>query len=290
MTFAAFALAAGLLLLAVLALLLWPLLRDDAAASPGGRREANLAVLRDEMRELERARDEGALAADGFEQAKLELQRRLLEETAPEPPAPGGPAPGGRRTALALIVALPLAAVGGYALLGTPQALNPAPAAAHASAGPQEMEAMLAGLVKKLEANPDDWRGWVMLARSYRTLGRFDAAAQAYARAEPHLAAADLLAEYAEALALSKGGDFAGKPDALLARALAIDPEEPQALFVAGAAALRRQDYAAAIAHWNRVLPKLAPDSDIARDLREALDHARRGLEEKAASNEKAKP
>ena len=99
----AFLVAAGALLIIVIAILLRPLLRaSNAAALSVDRRRANLSILREELRELERNRDDGALSEDDFEQARRELQRRLLEETtATEKSTPPKSASGGRSAAIA---------------------------------------------------------------------------------------------------------------------------------------------------------------------------------------------
>ncbi|MFT3962399.1 c-type cytochrome biogenesis protein CcmI [Propionivibrio sp.] len=270
-----FLLAAGLLLLAVLAILLRPLLRKDAATSAVDRRQANLDILRDELRELERSRAEGSLNESDFEQARRELQRRLLEEVEPadRPARVAAPAAGGKRTALALLIAVPLAAAAGYAALGTPQGLDPAHTQARMS--PQEIDALLQRLVDRLKANPDDMQGWVILARSYKALGRSAESAEAFGRAEAALDGdAVLLAEYAEALAEARG-KFAGKPDELIARALKANPDEAMALFVAGQSANERRDYAAVVDYWGRLLLKVEPDSQDARTLGAAVDQAK---------------
>ena len=79
-----------------------------------------------------------------------------------------------------LLFALPLLAAGGYAWLGQPQALDPMQAQARVD--PQQIEDMLDKLKARLKAQPDDLKGWVMLARSYKTLGRYEEAASAYAQ------------------------------------------------------------------------------------------------------------
>jgi cytochrome c-type biogenesis protein CcmI len=105
-----FILASALLVLVVLGILLPPLWRTPKPAKTVNRGEANLDIFRDQMRELERDHDEGILTDADLKQAKSELQRRLLDEVHPEtvPQAMSG----GRQTALALLIALPLAATG----------------------------------------------------------------------------------------------------------------------------------------------------------------------------------
>ena len=273
---AAFLLAASGLLAVVLCLLVRPLLsrHPDAVRRPDPR-EAAIDVLRAELRELEASRDRGELDAHGFGQAQHELKRRLLDEAGAAPgtatPATSGSS---RLTALFLAILLPLAAAGGYALLGTPQALDPHPRLA--GAGASEMDAMVERLAGRLDAHPDDPRGWIMLARSYKALGRFAESAQAFGRAGSALDDEPLLlAEYAEVLVRHRG-TFSGKPDELISRALALAPDEPQVLFLAGAAANERGDFSAMADFWGRLLPQLEPGSDDARAIEAAIDEARK--------------
>ena len=268
----AFIVAAALLLVAVLAIVLPPLWRASRTSGSVERSEANLAIFRDQLAELERERHDGSLAEADFAQARAELQRRLLDEveTAAAAPPQGS---GSRTTALALLVLLPLAAAAGYALLGTPRALDPLQRQARMA--PQQIEELLAGLVEKLKKNPDDAKGWVMLARSYRALERYTEAADAYGQAGALVDQdAGLLAEYAEALSQASGGSLQGKPGELIARALRINPNESQALLLAGAAASERQDFAVAAEHWSRLLAQLEAGSDEAQTLTAAVNKA----------------
>ena len=268
-----FLLAAVLLVLVILAILLPPLLRMPKASSAVDRREANLAIFRDQLSELERDRNEGALVEADYDQAKSELQRRLLDEVQPET-NPQKQTRGGRKTALALLIAIPLAAAAGYLILGKPQALDPMQTQARIS--PQQIEAMLDKLVEKLKKNPDDPKGWVMLARSYKALGRYVESAEAYSHGGALVEGnAVLLADYAEVLGQLNGGNFEGKPSDLIARALKIDPDEPQALFLAGAAATDRRDFAAVADYWGRLVVQLEPGSEEAVALQAAVAKAR---------------
>lgn len=271
-----FVVFATLLVVATIALLLPALLRKPKVVNAGDRREANLAIFRDQLAELERERAEGSLDATDFEQARSELQRRLLEEVQPDAPtAPTAPVrPAGRRTAIVLVIALPLLAAAGYLVLGNPRGLDPMQT--QATISPQQIEGMLGKLVERLKQNPDDAQGWVMLARSYKVLGRFPEAAEAYSHAGALLDAdAALLADYAEVLSQTQGGNLRGKPAELIARALQIAPDEPQALLLAGAEASDRQDFAGAAKYWERLLAQLEPGSEEAQTLEAAIAKAR---------------
>ena len=280
-----FILFAALLIVAVIAILLPPLLRAPKQSAGADHREANLAIFRDQLAELERERDNGALDLADFEQAQNELQRRLLDEVQPRASAPSEARPG-RKTALALLVVLPLAAAGGYALLGNQQALDPLQRQARIT--PQQIEGMVAGLVEKLKANPDDSKGWLMLARSYKVLERFPQAADAYSRAGALVNQdAALLADYAEVLSRATGGELQGKPGELIDQALKIDPDEPQALLLAGAAASERRQFTAAADYWARLLAQLEPGSQEAKTIAAAVDRAR-AIAAQTASGEPA--
>jgi cytochrome c-type biogenesis protein CcmH len=272
-----FALFAALLVLAVLAIIVPSQWRASRAQRTLDRRAANLGIFRDQLAELDRDHRAGLLASADFDQAKSELQRRLLEEVddpdsgPAEPPAPMPR--GARRTALALLVVVPLAALAGYLLLGNPDALDPPRRQARVS--PQQIDEMLVKLETRLKTNPDDAKGWVMLARSYKALSRYAESAEAYRRAGK-LVDNDpaLLADYAEALA-QVAGSLEGKPLELIARALKLDPGEPQSLFLAGAAASDRQDYAAVAEYWGRLQSQLDPASPDGQAISEAVDKAR---------------
>ncbi|OFA03206.1 tetratricopeptide repeat protein [Duganella sp. HH101] len=169
---------------------------------------------------------------------------------------------------------VPLLAVSLYALLGTPAALErpsePALAAASpgAAVGPEQVEAMVARLAARLAKEPNDANGWRMLARSYETLRRFDQAADAYRHLlalEP--ATPELLVDYAVVLGMTLNTSLAGEPEALIARALAIDPNHIQALALSGSAALERGDYASAVKPWKKILALVPADSDIGKSI-----------------------
>jgi cytochrome c-type biogenesis protein CcmH len=287
--------AAALLLVAVLALLLLPLWRAPKVSRAADRRHVNLAIFRDQLAELERDRSDGTLADRDFEQAKAELQRRLLEDVQPETVATTASSaePGSRKTALALLVAIPLLATVGYALLGNPRALDPLQTQTRVST--PQMEEMLSKLVAKLKKNPDDAKGWVMLARSYKALERLPEAADAYSHASALVDQdASMLSDYAEILSQMNGGKLQGKPSELIDRALKIDPEDPQSLFMAGVAAGERSDFTVAADYWSRLLAKLEPGSEDYSTLEDYIAKARQAagqspVAEKKPGNE-AKP
>lgn len=268
-----FIIAAALLTLVVLGLLLHPLLRRKPA-STATQRQLNAAIYRDQLGELERDYTDGALSSDDYTHDREELQRRLLEDAA-EAEMPLAASANGKVTALVLAVLLPIAAAGLYAWLGAPEALKPVAVQQH-SPSEAELERMVVSLAAKLEKNPDDFNGWIMLGRSYKAFGRFDEAVKALEHAMPAIEKdAALLAIYADALAAQAGGNLEGKPRQVIERALKLDPDSTMALDLAGTAAYNRRDFGVAAGYWERLL-KLAPaDSEYAKSLAAGIAEAR---------------
>jgi cytochrome c-type biogenesis protein CcmH len=191
---------------------------------------------------------------------------------------PAGPTPRPDRdwSPIAVGLLLPAAAVALYAAIGTPQAVLAPPAVADAPAiGPAQIEAMVNRLAERLKTEPDDVEGWRMLAHSYETLRRFDAAVEAYR----HLIAlepnnANGLTDAAVALGMALNQDLSGEPERLIDRALAINPNHVQALALKGSAAYERGDYAQAIPPWKRILAMVPQDSDMARSIGASVEKA----------------
>lgn len=278
-------LIAALALLAVTALLLLPpLLRrpqsDHGAGDATAQREVNQAILRDQLAELEQEQAEGSLESADFLQARDELKRRILEETASADAARQVGSNGPSRTAAIVTLLLLLAgASAGYALLGNPLALDPAQRQAQQQGpamSPEQIQAMVEKLAARMEQNPDDEQGWVMLARSYKVMGRPADAAKAYAKGEKLVATdASLLADYAEVLAMSSETGIKGKPAQLVQQALKLDPNNGHALFLAGAAAMESGQPAQAADYWEKVLPQVDPGSELHTLLKDNIDKIR---------------
>jgi cytochrome c-type biogenesis protein CcmH len=279
-----FIVAAALLALTAVAVLMRPFIgrrRNDAGTT---RQALNTAIYRDQLAELERDRAAGSLADAEFLQSTAELERRLLQDASvAESPASALHAPKSLIVTLALLI--PVCASLLYGWLGNPEAQREQPQAPAHSVTAGQMEEMVAKLAARLEKNPEDLQGWVMLARSYKAIGKFDLAEKAYARLGGALQQdAGMLAEYADVLAMVADGNLEGKPQAMLDKALKLDPDNPLALELGGYSAFRRNLPAEAIRYWERLLKQLPPDSDHARQVSEAIAQARGATGAKAAT------
>jgi cytochrome c-type biogenesis protein CcmH len=263
---------AALLLALTFLILLVPYWRRGRGRTAASRQQLNAAIYRDQMAELDRDLAAGSLAEADHRQAKEELQSRLLEDSAESERGPVKPAYP-KRTLAVLAVLMPMAAAGLYLLLGNPEGLKPAIPQHQVTA--DEVERMVTGLAARLEKEPENLEGWVMLARSYRVMRRFPDAAKAYGRAgalvdnDPKL-----LAEYADAL-IAASGSFEGKPVELVGRALKLDPNNVQARWLSGTAFFERGRYAEAVAEWERLQKLLPPGSEDAQALAGSIEEAR---------------
>ena len=275
--------AIGTLLIALtVALLTLPLWRRNARAESA--HGATLSALRAQLEQLSALKQSGVLGATQYEEARLALERRIIEAVVSAPKANGTAAPAFSRPLLLGLGAFVCAvAVAGYAWLGTPQGLDAtltaataAPAAAAPPITTEQVEAMIEKIVARLKEKPDDVDGWAMLGRAYAMLGRHEQAAPALKQAVALLGDnAVLLTDYADALAMANGANLEGEPSRLIDKALGIDPSNLKALSLAGTIAFNRKDYAGAIRHWEKMV-QLEPDSELAQQIRGGIDEARR--------------
>ncbi|MCX7163324.1 MAG: c-type cytochrome biogenesis protein CcmI [Rhodocyclales bacterium] len=267
-----FYLAAATLVVVALALLLRPWWRTGRGLAGADVLPAlNAAIHRDRLGELERDHSNGTLSDADLSEAKEELQRQLLDDTAATERVLA--AGSGRGSAIAIAILLPLIAVAMYALLGSPAAVLPAQEQAHRANA--DMDQLVVKLEKKLEQNPDNPEGWAMLARSYKSMGRWDDAERAFVRIGPDInRSAELLAEYAEMLAQRSNG-FDDRSRKMIQQALALEPNNMLALFMGGTEAFAGGRHGEAAALWERLLPQLEPGGEDARMIESRIAEAR---------------
>ena len=252
-----FWLLAAAMLLVALALLLPALL--GGGREGGVRRDAlNIALFRDQLTELEADHAEGNLTEEQLAAAKRELQRELLDEVDGSETA-ATVQPRGRLAAPLVGLLVPLLAIALYLQLGQSHLLTEegqaelaqAQQAAHDMAN---VDGMVQQLAARLQQDPDNLEGWQMLGRSLLAMQRYPDAARAFAQTiriggeQP-----DLLADYAEALAMASDGQLIGDPLELVDRVLAMQPMHEKGLWLGGIAAFQRSDFGAALDYWGRL-------------------------------------
>jgi cytochrome c-type biogenesis protein CcmH len=263
-----FLIAAAVAVALVLVLLLRPFLWKSAS-SQASHRQINTAIYREQLARLEQDLTDGTLSQQDYANARAELQRRALEDTKEEDAVATLHAP--RRTLVTVALLVPLAAAGLYAFIGNPGSMSPAGHGGQAVSD-MDVERMVTALAAKLEKDPGNQKGWALLARSYKAMGRGEEAERAFERAGSFIDDdAQMLAHYADAAASNAGGKFAGKPAMLIDKALKVDPNNGMALWLAGTAALETNNYAKALETWQKLAAMLPPDSEDARMLQGAI-------------------
>lgn len=127
---------------------------------------------------------------------------------------------------------------------------------------------MVDSLAKKMNDNPDDPKGWILLARSQNALGRYTEAVAAYERAIQLVPNDSLvLADYADVLVAAKNGRFDGKPYEIILKALKLDQNNMKALALAGTAEMRLGNRPASLKYWQKLQTLVVKDSEDYREV-----------------------
>ena len=260
----------ALMTAAAVFVVLWPLGRARLANGAGG----DVAVYRDQMRELERDRSAGLIGTAEADAARVEISRRLLAAADAQQQAPPVSLASWRRrsTAVAAGLALPLGAIALYLALGFPS-LPDQPLAARTN-GPdgRSLAAMVAHVEDHLERNPQDGRGWEVIGPVYMRLGRFDDAVKARRNAMRILGpSAAREGDLGEALMAAANGVVTADAKAAFDRALALDGRDPRAKFFVGLAAQQDGNTAQAAAIWHDLLAQAPADAPWAHVVQESL-------------------
>jgi len=266
-----FFIAAFLLLALVLFLLLRPFIFSGKGEETS-RRQMNAAIYREELDKLVAEHAAGLINADEYEMSHAEMRQRLFQDTSEEDDR--SVMGSSKKVVIGLCVFIVLLSSAMYFSLG--DVIRIAQYNEQRPTTQAGVEKMVAEFALKMEKDPGNLKGWAMLARSYRILGRNQDAANAYARAGSFINDdPELLAEYADTLASVSNGNFSGKPLALINQALKIDPNNLLALWLSGSASFAAQNYKAAVQAWERLANQLPPGSEEARAIQGSIAEAR---------------
>ncbi len=265
-----FWIVAALLIAAALLFLLPPLAQKKSETTKLKRKEINVLLFKDQVAELESDLSNGTITQDQFDQAKHDLERSLLEDVSGEEatePAESKYEALGNKSAIAVAVFVPVVAIILYMQLGSgEQGLRPEEAqmAQRTEGHEGTLEEQIRKLQDHLQTNPDDIEGWTMLARSYYFLKNYQAASETFNRAAAltNEGDANVLADYADALAMAQGRNMQGRPYELVKKALQVEPFHQKALWLAGTAAYQVQDYASALQYWEKLITLFPEGTD----------------------------
>lgn len=251
---------AGLVLLA-LALIVPPLLRKTPLPDDD-HRQRNIKIARQRLAELRQQLQDGVLDQVQFDEQYAELQL-MLNDDLQASEAGKAPERQGRWIIPILLVLLPMLSLLLYVSLGDINALSKVELQQTQVKAAENMAAMMDKLRQRLQQQPDDVEGWVMLGRSYGFLQQYQNAADAFARADKLKPDdVEIMLQYANNLAMARGGSMKGEPEQLIARVIEKAPDNANALWLAGMAMAEAGDFAKAKQYWQKLLQLLPPDAE----------------------------
>jgi cytochrome c-type biogenesis protein CcmH len=247
----------ALMTAAVMFSVLWPLRRAQRELGAG----SNLAVYRDQLAEIKRDRLSGLIGEAEAKAAHVEVSRRLLAAAdAAEVQSQNSPATDSlhrrRMAAFITLLGLPIGTFALYLLVGSPnEPAQPLAARLNTPMEKRSLPALVAKVEDHLAQNPQDGRGWQVLAPIYMRTGRFDDAIKAWRNTLRLMGeTADAQADLGEALVGAANGVVTAEAASAFDRALALDAHNVKALFFTGLSAEQdgKRDRAAAI--WRDLL------------------------------------
>ncbi len=256
-----FAVLTGVAVLAVLV----PLTRTRTAGHVAARtgQQSDVAVYKDQMREIDADLARGVIDETEAGAARAEVGRRLLAADRAAKRAGGAAKPLPRVVVAAVIVLVPAISLGTYLWLGSPDLPGqPLSARLDRPAQEQDVDILVARVEEHLARDPEDGRGWEVLAPVYMRLGRFDESVRAWANALRLLgSSAEREANFGEALVAARDGVVTEEARDAFARALKLDPDAPKARFFVAIAAEQDGDTETAKRLWHALLADSAPDA-----------------------------
>lgn len=250
---------AGLTLAATAAALL-PLAKSPAAIADAGGND--IEVYKDQLRELEQDSARGLIGGDEAGAARIEISRRILK-AASSGDSKSNAHPAAAKMAVATVVLVPVLAWGAYFAAGSPHMPDqPIAMRMQAPAENAPIDVLLAKTEAHLAANPEDGRGWDVIAPVYLRLGQFDKAVGAFERAiKINGPAFRSEIGLAEALAGRNGGMIGPDSEAAFRRAALLEPGNPQPAIMLATAKAQRGEMAAAKTDFESILGKAPSDA-----------------------------
>ena len=267
-----FLLIVSVLILIAFLLILPPLWRKQTVQE-ADLDQRNIAIAQHRLAELKENRLSGGLSQEQYEEQLADLEQALSDDLEIKSHVTAAQSQG-RWVIYVLALGIPLLAGSLYFTLGNYQAISHS---AEMSVDPEalkleEINKMVGGLAEKMKANPDDAKGWLMLGRSYKALDQFPKAVDAFANAYRLLGdQAEVMLLYADAIAYANDKNLAGKPTELVFKALALEPDNMNALWLGGMAKAQQGDPAAAIKLWKKLETLLPPNSEPLQEIQDLL-------------------
>lgn len=269
-----FLLIAGCLVLLAGLFILPPLWRQRSIAT-AAIDERNIAIAKHRLAELTEQLQANVLNQAQYDEQRAELELALSDDLSIQAQTQTFSAQG-RWMSVCLMVLIPVLAASLYALLGNFQAINPTPEmlARNEPAMPNQetINKMVNGLAEKMQTDPNNAEGWLMLGKSYKYLQQYPKAADAFEKAYKLLGdKPEVMLQYADALSYINDEQVSGKVADLAFKALALEPENPNALWLAGMAKAQAGEFLAAKKLWTKLAATLPEGSEALQETQNLL-------------------
>jgi cytochrome c-type biogenesis protein CcmH len=233
----------------------------------GAQREQNIFIANEQLKELEDRFEQGEIESEDYQSTRDELEQSLFIDIKDSDEVLNDTdSKSSFLSAVFIALLIPVIAISVYLKEGNlafTKALDSKQAAAKVindkvprkADGTPDIDTMIAGLQKKMEANPNNAKGWSMLGRSYMVVKRYPDAAKAYEHAlklKPK--SVDIMLAVADSLAMVNNGEIKGRPNKLIEEAIKLEPNNVTALWLGGMAARQQKDHLLAVKRWQKVL------------------------------------
>jgi cytochrome c-type biogenesis protein CcmH len=267
-----FLLIVSVLILIAFLLILPPLWRKQTVQA-ADLDQRNIQIAQHRLAELKENRRLGGLSQAQYEEQLADLEQALSDDLDIKSHVSSAKSQG-RWVVYLLVLGIPLLAGSLYLSLGNYQAISHS---AEMAVDPDtlklaEINKMVEGLAEKMKNNPDDAQGWLMLGRSYKFQQQYSKAVDAFANAYRLLGdQAEVMLLYADAIAYANDKNLAGKPAELIFKALALEPDNMNALWLGGMTKMQQGDAVAAIKLWKKLAALLPPGSDSQKEIQDLL-------------------
>ena len=267
-----FLLIVSVLILIAFLLILPPLWRKQSVQA-ANLDQRNILIAQHRLAELRENRLSGGLSQAQYDEQLADLEQALSDDLDIKNYTTSAKSQG-RWIVYVLVLGVPLLAGSLYLTLGNYQAISHS---AEMAVDPDtlklaEINKMVDGLAEKLKKNPDDAQGWLMLGRSYKFQEQYPKAVDAFANAYRLLGdQAEVMLLYADAIAYANDKNLTGKPSELVFKALALEPDNLNALWLGGMAKAQQGDPVNAIKLWKKLTALLPPGSDAQKEIQDLL-------------------
>jgi cytochrome c-type biogenesis protein CcmH len=273
-------------------LLILPPLWNKQSVQADDLDQRNILIAQQRLAELKENRRSGGLSQAQYEEQLVDLEQALSDDLDIKSHVSSTQSQG-KWIVYVLALGVPLLAGALYLTLGNYQAISHS---AEMAVDPDtlklaEINKMVDGLAEKMKNHPDDAQGWLMLGRSYKFQQQYPKAVDAFANAYRLLGdQAEVMLLYADALAYASDKNLAGKPTELVFKALALEPDNMNALWLGGMAKAQQGDPVAAIKLWKKLAALLPPGSDAQQEIQGLLAKIENEAPQAAAQPEATQP